>query len=222
MGSYEWMELQTLTSEIAASRSRLAAARKSKDHRRVRALEEEIAAAEGRRERLLAHITSNLVGGPEGTAVAAGGAAAAATPKETPAPAKAAAASERGAPDPPEPSAPDEVDLEQPLDLVEPIAAGSVEPVAAAARADGGEGGITVWDQLTPNDIERARNELVSRRAEILARHAEELKALEADQSQLETLEQAIANFARKFNLAPGEGDVVKLDKERELRQQGA
>lgn len=71
------------------------------------------------------------------------------------------------------------------------------------------------WDQLTPSDIERAKHELGVRRAEMLARHAEELKALEGDQAQIETLEQAIAAFAQKF-AQPG---VVKLDDERELRQ---
>src|SRR5512135_540731 len=65
MGSYEWMELQTLTSEIAASRSRLVAARSKRDHGRARALEEEIAAAELRRDRLLAYISTNLASVPE-------------------------------------------------------------------------------------------------------------------------------------------------------------
>ena len=78
-----------------------------------------------------------------------------------------------------------------------------------------------MWDQLTPNDIERAKNEIEERRAEMLARHAEELKGLDADQSQLETLEQAIASFLRKFNLPSPESAVVKLDEARELRQQG-
>ena len=210
MGSYEWMELQTLTSEIAASRSRLAAARKSKDHGRARTLEDEIAAAEGRRERLLAHITTNLVGVPEGAPRPA--------PKES-APADhtadQAVAFVGEAP-------PDEVDAEQPLELVERIVPDSAEPAAAAPTVDSTEGAATVWDQLTPSDLDRARNEIGVRRAEMLARHAEELKGLDADQAQLETLEQAIASFARKFNLpSAAEGDVVKLDKERELRQQG-
>src|SRR5205807_9162225 len=60
MGSFEWMELQTLTSDINMSRSRLAQARSSKDHRLIRVLEGEIAAAEARRDRLLAHITTHL------------------------------------------------------------------------------------------------------------------------------------------------------------------
>jgi hypothetical protein len=57
-----------------------------------------------------------------------------------------------------------------------------------------------VWDQLKPSDIERVKNELGTRRTEMLARHAEELKELDAEQSQLETLEQAIEMFLRKAN----------------------
>ena len=45
MSSYEWMELQTLTSDIAASRSRLVAARSAKDNRLARVLEQEIGEA---------------------------------------------------------------------------------------------------------------------------------------------------------------------------------
>ena len=55
-----------------------------------------------------------------------------------------------------------------------------------------------MWDQLTPGDIERVKSEIGLRRAEMMARHAEELKGLEAEQSQLETLEQAIDMFLRK------------------------
>jgi len=57
-----------------------------------------------------------------------------------------------------------------------------------------------VWDQLTPVDIERAKSELDARREEMLARHAEELKGLDVDQTQLEALEQAISEFVQKFN----------------------
>jgi hypothetical protein len=38
----------------------------------------------------------------------------------------------------------------------------------------------------------------------MLARHAEELKGLDAEQSQLETLEQAIDMFLRKANRPEG------------------
>ena len=225
MSSFEWMELQTLTSEIAAARSRLAAARSSRDLGRVRALEEEITAAEGRRDKLLAYISTNLATDAEaGARVAAAKAAAAAEKKtasartadEPDAPAAAEAATEE-----PEPEAPESVPVAQPAaakpQTVDPITATAVASPGPTPTADSVEGGIMAWDQLTPSDIERAKHDIGVRRAEMLARHAEELKTLEADQAQLDVLEQAIDAFAKKFAKAA----VVKLDEERELRQQG-
>src|ERR1700722_7801497 len=60
MSSFEWMELQTLASDITNSRSRLAIARTRGDQRAGRALEAEITTAEARRAKLLANITSSL------------------------------------------------------------------------------------------------------------------------------------------------------------------
>ena len=54
-----------------------------------------------------------------------------------------------------------------------------------------------MWDQLTPGDIQNAKTELTGRREEMLARHAEELKGLDTDQAQLDTLAEAIELFAR-------------------------
>ena len=100
------------------------------------------------------------------------------------------------------------------------VAAAATSP-APALTALGLQGGKSVWDQLTPTDIDRAKRELGVRRAEMLARHAEELKALEVEQGQIDVLEQAIASFLQKFNAPGGDAAVVKLDQERELRQQG-
>lgn len=87
----------------------------------------------------------------------------------------------------------------QPLpDRVDRTVAGGANSPASKSKADSVEGGKIVWDQLTPGDIERVKSELGARRAEMLARHAEELKGLEAEQSQIETLEQAIEMFLRK------------------------
>jgi len=58
-----------------------------------------------------------------------------------------------------------------------------------------------MWDKLTAADLERVKRGLATRRSEILARHAEELKALEAEQSEIDIIEKAIATFAQKFNL---------------------
>lgn len=229
MSSFEWMELQTLTSDIAESRSRLAAARSSKDQRLTRALEQEIRSAEDRRSRLLAHITSHVASaadqvpradaaadaaGPE--PVSADEGAADAAPNDTPEDVAEAGPAEA------EPPAPDDAQSERPARLAGRTAAKEAASPVSAVEAGPPEGGIAVWDQLTPNDIEHAKNELGVRRAEMLARHAEELKGLEADMTQLEGLEQAIAAFARKFRSASQNGAengaVVTLEEERGLR----
>ena len=202
MGSFEWMELQTLTSDINASRSRLAAARANKDNRLVRVLEAEITAAEQRRDSLLAHITTNLAGSgepaqnqPAAKAVADAEPAAAVAELEEP-----AAAAEAEAPVPAEQPA-EESTAGDSADQAG--ANGALTVVAAAPETGSVEGGGIVWDQLTPSDIERAQAEIGVRRAEMLARHAEELKALEAEQVELEGLEKAINTFLQRVGKAP-------------------
>jgi hypothetical protein len=204
MSSYEWMELQTLTSDIAASRARLVAARSAKDNRLARVLEQEISEAERRRDLLLANITNQVAGPVEETAA----------PQPIPI----------GAPPPLEPAAadpPENAEPEQPMPSPYEASAGiGASPPAATARP---EGESAVWDQLTPGDIQNAKDELATRRAEILARHDAELKALDADQGQLDTLAEAIELFARKFKLPmqaeAANADVVTLEEQRELRQ---
>ena len=225
MNSFEWMELQTLTNDIELSRSRLVEARKSGDRGRVTALEEEIGRAENRRLQLLAHISTNLVTIPEPASKAKDGAGSrqASTPaaevlqeevsREKPtgdaakAPEPALPARARGATGSRHASVP--VTKASPEEIEEKPAAGEIvsapEPAQpslrpASAKPANPEGGTTVWDQLKPSDIERVKNELGGQRAEMLARHTEELKELEAEQSQLETLEQAIEMFLRKAN----------------------
>ena len=206
MSSYEWMELQTLTSDIAASRARLAAARSAKDNRLARVLEQEIGEAERRRDLLLANITDQVAGQEEPSSADQPGATDAPLTLEP-----AAAVPEDGAP-------------EQPTPSPEPAAAEFDVSQPTAPQAERTEGGSAVWDQLTPGDIENAKTELAGRRAEMLARHAEELKVLDTDQSQLDTLAEAIELFARKFKL-PAQSEapnaaVVTLEEERELRMQ--
>lgn len=233
MSSFEWLELQTLTEEIAAARSQLAAARAAKDRARSRSLEAEITAAERRRDRLLAHITTDLVGvGEPGGPVPADTAAALPPPP----PVEEAADGEMAAHELPPAAADDDRKDAAPTPEDAPVAelpAAGAAPEAPAqpdetitktadaalpemsGRAASLEGGSMPWDQLTPSDIERAKHELGVRRAEMLARHADELKALEGDQAQIEMLEQAIATFTQKF----AQSGVVKLEDERELRQ---
>jgi hypothetical protein len=69
---------------------------------------------------------------------------------------------------------------------------------------------------LSRFDIERLKRELSTRRADILSRHAQELKDLEADQAEIDSFEQTISSFARKFKLA-GADVVVPFQAEREL-----
>jgi hypothetical protein len=94
--------------------------------------------------------------------------------------------------------------------------AASLDPVTVAHRL---EGVVAVWDQLTRADVERVKRELGVRRAEILSRHAEELRALDAAQTEIDAFEQTIDAFARKFNIAGGEV-VVPFDGDRNSRGQ--
>ena len=206
MDALEWVELQTLATEITNSRSRLVQARSRKDHRLARTLEEEIIAAERRRDRLVAHITTQFAdaqhGGPQPAAIensASPGAADAAAPPE-----------------------PEAADPPPPAEAADAAVASEPAATASTPEADTLKGGVVVWDQLTPGDIERAKDELGVRRSEMLARHAEELKGLDSSQAELDTLERAIEAFARKFKLPAAEGGVVQLDERRESRLQAA
>ena len=71
-----------------------------------------------------------------------------------------------------------------------------------------------MWDKLTAADLERVKRGLATRRSEMLARHAEELKSLEAEQTEIDAVEKAIAAFAQKFNLT-STAEVIPLEGER-------
>src|SRR6266571_4572149 len=60
MGSFEWMEIETLSSDITALEARLAAAKSRHNYGLVKVVKEQIAAAQQRRGRYLAHITTSL------------------------------------------------------------------------------------------------------------------------------------------------------------------
>lgn len=81
----------------------------------------------------------------------------------------------------------------------------------AAPAIDREEGVEAVWNKLSRSDIERVRDQLQTRRSEMLARHAEELKALEAEAAEIETLERAIGALVRKLNI--GSAEVVPLER---------
>ena len=61
----------------------------------------------------------------------------------------------------------------------------------SASAMDKPEGVDPVWNQLTRVDLQQIKRELDERRAEMLARHAEELKAIESETAEIDTLEQA-------------------------------
>ena len=76
-----------------------------------------------------------------------------------------------------------------------------------------------MWDKLTASDLQRVKRGVATRRAEMLARHAEELKALETQQAEIDVVEKAIVVFTRKFKAASAE--IVPLDGERVPVQAG-
>jgi hypothetical protein len=214
MALSDWTELENLSGEIADSQSRLAAARSTQNHGLVKLLERQISEAEKWRDRLLSQITARLTAppGPAGR-------------RRDPAPAQkepqkpadiAAPAAEAASPS-----------LEASVELAAPSVAPTIEVTPAeiaspepAPIANTLEGVATVWDQLTRADIERVKRELGLRRAELLSRHAEELRALDAQQTEIDTLEQTVDAFARKFNIAGGEV-VVPFEGDRNARGQG-
>jgi hypothetical protein len=201
MDSFEWMELETLNSEIAHAQTRLAAARSAQNHRLVQLLQREIDETAERRDRVLANITQGLspsrAGAPPRSSEAPAAAQDGQRPQAKPVkPAKHTAHSGSSAPDPSAPGG-----------------SPPSRPAAATDTATHAEGVAAVWDRLTATDIEQAKRGLAQRRSELLARHAEELKALDAEQGEIDNFEQSIGAFARKFNLAGAK--VVALDAER-------
>lgn len=60
-----------------------------------------------------------------------------------------------------------------------------------------------MWENLTPADIEQAKDELRQRRDDVLRRQAEETRGLDAEQADIERLHQMLTTFAEKFGTAP-------------------
>jgi hypothetical protein len=56
-----------------------------------------------------------------------------------------------------------------------------------------------MWDRVTPADIEGAKEQLALHRAEIIARQANEVLALDADEAQVDQLAELVAAFVLKF-----------------------
>ena len=188
MGLSDWTELENLSGEIADSQGRLAAARATQNHGLVKLLERQILEAEKWRDRLLQQITSRLtVSSSKGA-----GEDAAATLPAVPQPEAVSTA----------PAAP-VAGAQSLADLA--VAVAEAVSRDAAPVINRLEGVASVWDQLSRTDLDRVKRELGMRRAELLTRHAEELRALDAEQGEIDVFEQAIDAFARKFNLAGAE-----------------
>ena len=92
----------------------------------------------------------------------------------------------------------------------------STEPAQAVTTI----GGIGMWDKLTVADLERVKRELGTRRSEMLARHAEELKGLEADRREIDAIEQAIGIFTQNFKFSKT-AEVLVLETEWALAPAG-
>jgi hypothetical protein len=64
MSKLEWVELETLSTELAHLQSRIEAARSARNYGKVRLLDREMAEVSERRSRVLAEITNGLTDGP--------------------------------------------------------------------------------------------------------------------------------------------------------------
>ena len=187
MSKFEWVELETLSAEVAHLQSRIDAARVTKNYGLVQLLEREIAAATERRTRVLTDITKGLSNAlPIGR-----------QPKEMPVPER----------QPEQPDEKQEIDIKNETNL-----ANNAPSINSRVTTDT-TGDLTMWDKVTADDLERVKRGVATRRAEMLSRHAGELKALETEQAEIDAVEKAIALFTHKFKITSAE--VVPLGKER-------
>src|SRR5260370_34782695 len=129
MSKFEWMELETLSNEIAHSQSRLEAARATQNHGLVKLLQREIAEAAERRARVLAGITKGL--GVAGSARS--------EPRHVPV----------------QNIEPQQAEGEQQhTKQVEALTATGLASPEPTPSPDTAEGVATVWDKLTRADVE--------------------------------------------------------------------
>jgi hypothetical protein len=185
MSKFEWVELETSSAEVAQLQSRIDAARVTKNYGLVQLLEREIGVATERRNRVLADITKGL-----SNAVPAGQ-----RPIESPV--------QEVHFEPPE-------EKQEPAIRIETDVSDMVSSTNPRVRTDE-NGDLRMWDKLTADDIERVKRGFATRRAEMLARHAEELQGLETQEAEINGVEKAIAVFMQKFKLTSS-ADVVPFD----------
>ena len=56
-----------------------------------------------------------------------------------------------------------------------------------------------MWEQLTPTDIQCARERLAALRTATLSRHAEEINRLDFEQAEIEAFERLAETFAQRY-----------------------
>jgi len=190
MSKLGWVELETLSTEIAHLQSRIDAARASRNYGTVRLLEREMAEVAERRGRVLADITNEFSEAP--------------TDAQQPTNPPAQGVEGEG-------KKVDEAREARPDIQAKTL---TVVPSANVPLTMDQRGGLDMWDKLTAADLERVKQGLTTRRSEMLARHAEELKSLEAEQSEIDAIEKAIAVFTQKFRPA-SIAEVTPLEGER-------
>ena len=190
MSKLGWVELETLSTEIAHLQSRIDAARASRNYGTVRLLEREMAEVAERRGRVLADITNEFSEAP--------------TDAQQPTNPPAQGVEGEG-------KKVDEAREARPDIQAKTL---TVVPSANVPLTMDQRGGLDMWDKLTAADLDRVKQGLTTRRSEMLARHAEELKSLEAEQSEIDAIEKAIAVFTQKFRPA-SIAEVTPLEGER-------
>jgi hypothetical protein len=212
MTALVWTELESASGQLADAQKRLEAAKSVGSFDVAAVLEREIAEMEERRGNLLARIANGVFGKEIDAAHAMEG------PEVTGAPEKDGTI---------EVAAPgtgqvEGNEVESSLTVLPSTTAPELNRptgTGISAQRDPEEKDKAMWQQLTPDDVNRARQELGQQRSEMLARHAEELKSLDAERAEVDTLEQGIASFVRKFSGSVAGGAVVLFDRSAEAHK---
>lgn len=196
MISFEWLEFETLSREVAELEQDLIAAKETQNYGRWKVLEPQLASARQRREKALEALTrraaSSAIERPTKS-------------RKSTQPARAAAVEEAPA------------SVETPPSAEPAEAAVNKEAAATPSKSSDLKGADIMWEQFSPDDLKQAKQDIVRRRAEMLARHAEELQTLEKDQEHIDAVCKAIDVFMSKFH-GPADAEVVQLDQQREAR----
>ena len=212
MTSFVWAELEDLSRQLANTQKRLEAAKSVGSFDLADLLEQEIAEMEERRGSLLTRIANGVLGeeiGVDDTTEVHDVNGAPEKEEKIEATEQQAGQVEK--------------DEDECTGLIVLPSGEAPEPEAVprnpgigTVQHDPKERGKTM--QVTLGDVDRAKQNLERQRTEILARHTEELKSLDAECAEVEALEQAIASFVRKFSGSAARGEVVQLDSANQWR----